>query len=492
MISFLLPFYIFLCADFIAGSTSSTVSLPYATFRGSTTGNVTQFLGMPFARASRSPSGSAGHTERHELWAKMSPAEIERSTGSSVCGPGVSLRVRRFIYGGGFEVGNPRDNDMKPLLERSIEPGEPILIVTPNYCVSALGYLAGKEVAAAGMSNLALRDLIFALEWVQRHISAFGGDPNRVVIGGVSAGSISSALSWLNNPQRSNKLFHGVFLQSGPAIPFPPLSAGQAGYDGLAAATKCSTSGDTLECLRRVPLDTLMAAVNTTADFESFRSLNLIRARMGMSGSYAKIPMLVAICDDEGTTDDEFVDYVHSKYLPSISDTEMAEFTRLYRRSLNTNLNPDSQQGSPFNTGTDNQPSLEYKRLAAFQGDYIMSAPRSFFAGAHRVDAECLGLVAQGRKSASDGPIWFSTSTTNGTVGIDVLLNFINTLDPNRPANESTGDTSVPWQTWTTPSSSGDSSLLMFTDTGIDVTANEFRKEVIEFLNGLRLEDATE
>jgi hypothetical protein len=32
----------------------------------------------------------------------------------------------------------------------------------------------------------------------------------------------------------------------------------------------------------------------------------------------------------------------------------------------------------------------------------------------------------------------------------------------------------------------------MFTDTGIDVTADEFRKEVIDFLNGLRLEDATE
>ncbi|KAJ7306695.1 carotenoid ester lipase precursor [Mycena albidolilacea] len=374
----------------------------------------------------------------------------ESSTGAA------KLPVFVFIYGGGFEVGNSRDNDMKPLLERSIERGELILIVMPNYRVSALGYLAGKEVAAAGKSNLALRNLIFALEWLQRHISAFGGDPNRVVTGGVSAGSISSALLWLNNPQRSNKLFHGVFLQSGPAIPFPPLSTGQAGYDRLAAATNCSTSGDTLECLRRVPLDTLMAAVNTTADFESFWSLNLIL-------------ILVAICDDEGT------------YLPSISDAEMAGFTRLYPA--------DPSQGSPFNTGTDTS-----------SRDYIMSAPRRFLLEHAALNVwGSLNKVGKATNSpigaahASDGPIRFSTSTKNGTVSIDVvLLNFINTLDPNRPANESTGDTSVSWQTWNTPSSSGDSSLLMFTDTGIDVTADVFRKEVIDFLNGLRLEDATE
>ncbi|KAJ7876489.1 hypothetical protein B0H14DRAFT_3436578 [Mycena olivaceomarginata] len=47
-----------------------------------------------------------------------------------------------------------------------------------------------------------------------------------------------------------------------------------------------------------------------------------------------------------------------------------------------------------------------------------------------------------GASHACDTPIWFTLAVPEG---IDSLLNFINTLDPNRPAKDSTSNISIPW-----------------------------------------------
>ncbi|KAF7342402.1 Carboxylic ester hydrolase [Mycena venus] len=521
-----------------AGLTSATiVPLPYGTFRGFTTGNLTQFLGLPFGQAPRFESprepavmhgvqnatsfGPACPQQKITtppgigVVANTYPAVSEECLTLDIFRPTVTnakLPVFVWIYGGGFEVGNSRDYDLTPVVERSIEIGEPILVVTANYRVNALGFLAGKEVAAAGISNLGLRDQKFALEWVQKHISAFGGDPNRVVLGGVSAGSISAAFLTLDNKQHSNTLFHGAFLQSGPAIPVHPLADGQTDYDGLVTATNCTASSDTLACLRRVPFDSLMAAVNNTANMFSYSSLNLAWAPridgdvieydpfVSISrGLYGKIPILAGMCDDEGTlfsfstlnvtTDAEFLEYVHSNYLSLTSKDQMAQLSRLFP--------DDPTQGSPFDTGTANQLTPEFKRLAAFQGDLIIASPRRFllehasstqnvWGWLNKVGKATNGPI--GAAHASDTPIWFTTGET--TVGIDALLNFINTLDPNCPTKYSTGNTSISWPKWNSPSSSGSSSLLTFSDTGINITADNFRSNAMDFLNNLRVEEA--
>ncbi|KAF7346721.1 Carboxylic ester hydrolase [Mycena sanguinolenta] len=188
----------------------------------------------------------------------------------------VKLPVLVWLYGGGWEVGNARDNDLTPAVERSIELGAPIVAVALNYRLNGLGFLAGKEVAAAGITNLGLRDQIFGLQWVQKYISAFGGDPEQVVLGGISAGSISTSYLTLNNNQNSNTLFRGVFLESGPPGRVGSVSDGQPYYDDLVAATDCSASPDTLGCLRQAPLDTFMAAVNATPNFFSYQAVNVV------------------------------------------------------------------------------------------------------------------------------------------------------------------------------------------------------------------------
>ena len=83
-------------------------------------------------------------------------------------------------------------NDGLPagLIANSQQRGrEGIIYVAFNYRLGAFGFISGPAVKqGGGVENAALYDQKFALEWVQRHISKFGGDPKRVTVAGESAG----------------------------------------------------------------------------------------------------------------------------------------------------------------------------------------------------------------------------------------------------------------------------------------------------------------
>lgn len=63
----------------------------------------------------------------------------------------------------------------------------PIVMVSINYRLGPFGFFSTRQMTAPG--NWAISDWIEALNWVQRYISFFGGDPNRVTIGGQSSGA---------------------------------------------------------------------------------------------------------------------------------------------------------------------------------------------------------------------------------------------------------------------------------------------------------------
>ena len=58
----------------------------------------------------------------------------------------------------------------------------------PTIKLGAFGFLSSNEVKDRGVLNAGLLDQEFGLQWVQKHIALFGGDPDRVTIGGESAG----------------------------------------------------------------------------------------------------------------------------------------------------------------------------------------------------------------------------------------------------------------------------------------------------------------
>ncbi|KAF6832413.1 carboxylesterase [Colletotrichum musicola] len=99
------------------------------------------------------------------------------------------LPVLVWIHGGSQAVtfGSAASGvcDMTKLVEDSSDLERPIVAVTVQYRLNIFAF--GDDDSPA---NLALRDQALALEWVQRHISGFGGDPTRVTLAGESAGAV--------------------------------------------------------------------------------------------------------------------------------------------------------------------------------------------------------------------------------------------------------------------------------------------------------------
>ena len=119
--------------------------------------------------------------------------------------PEARAPVLVWIHGGGLTIGNGADvsYDGTALAERGA------VVVTINYRLGALGYLAHPLLSAESehdaSGNFGTLDQVAALEWVQRNIASFGGDPDRVAIFGESAGS------WSVNQLMATPLARGLF-----------------------------------------------------------------------------------------------------------------------------------------------------------------------------------------------------------------------------------------------------------------------------------------
>lgn len=108
-------------------------------------------------------------------------------------------------------------------LSNSHYPPQGIVLVACNYRLAALGFLT---LPAAGIgANRGLLDQRMALRWVQRHIGAFGGDPDRVTLMGWSAGAASVGYQMqagtVGSAESSELLFHRAIMMSGaPSNPW--------------------------------------------------------------------------------------------------------------------------------------------------------------------------------------------------------------------------------------------------------------------------------
>ncbi|UYV78368.1 CES2 [Cordylochernes scorpioides] len=119
-----------------------------------------------------------------------------------------NMAVLIHFYGGSFEYGSTDlyENNPQYLAART-----DMVVVSFNYRLSSFGFLNLSRDGYNG--NLGLKDQIAALKWVNKHIELFGGDPKRVLLYGLSSGSISIAFLFSN--KENDNLFKRAFLQSG-------------------------------------------------------------------------------------------------------------------------------------------------------------------------------------------------------------------------------------------------------------------------------------
>jgi para-nitrobenzyl esterase len=146
------------------------------------------------------------------------------------------LPVLVYVFGGGFQNGDGSE----PRYDGESMARHGMVAVSINYRTNIFGFFVHPELTkesphhAAG--NYGLLDQVAALQWVQKNIAAFGGDPNRVTVAGESAGSIS--VSALMASPLSRGLMAGAIGESGAMTSsLPPQPLAEAEQNGLKFAT---------------------------------------------------------------------------------------------------------------------------------------------------------------------------------------------------------------------------------------------------------------
>src|SRR6187455_84151 len=165
------------------------------------------------------------------------------------------LPVLVYFYGGGNVAGDASE----PRYDGESMAKKGIVVITCNYRLNIFGFFSHPELSAESpykaSGNYGLLDQVAALQWVQKNIAAFGGDPKKVTIAGESAGSIS--VSYQMASPLSRKLIAGAIGESGALInpTLAPVPLEKAEATGTAFAAFVSAAD--LKALRAMPAEAL-------------------------------------------------------------------------------------------------------------------------------------------------------------------------------------------------------------------------------------------
>lgn len=173
----------------------------------------------------------------------------------------MSLPCLVWIHGGSFETGSSNDYNATKLVNFWRSQQSYALVVTLNYRLNVFGFLGSDQLRARddpsrSTGNYGMQDQRMALRWVQENIAAFGGDPEKVMLFGQSAGA-GSVSCHLAMPL-SKGLYSGALMESGGFAGWSAQSMQQKElwFGKLMNHSKCHT----VECLAALPADELLSA----------------------------------------------------------------------------------------------------------------------------------------------------------------------------------------------------------------------------------------
>ncbi len=292
------------------------VSVADGQIQGKKAGGVDEYLGLPYAAPPvgplrwRAPQPPA---HWHGIRAATSfaphcpqlPGVFGRASTSEDClylnvfAPAAhrhsGLPVMLWIHGGALVAGESDDYDPSALV------ADGVIVVTLNYRLGALGFLAHPALAGhpgGATGDYGLMDQQAALRWVQRNIRAFGGNPANVTIFGESAGG-QSVLLQLISPAARGLFARAIAESGGYALSPVPLAGAEAA--GRTFAAKAGCADQTAQCLRSLPVATILADQDPSGPTPDIDGLVLTEQPKTAfaSGDFSHVPVIDGSNHDE-------------------------------------------------------------------------------------------------------------------------------------------------------------------------------------------------
>ncbi len=268
----------------VATPNAETVITRYGAVRGALADGVTAFKGIPYAAPPLGdlrfqpplPPPCLDATLNAGSFGPVCP-QLEGGDGSFIgdedCltlnvwtlaalpAKGDVLPVLFFIHGGGNGLGSASESTAGSDIYdgAALALGGNAVVVTMEYRVGALGWIVNPTAAADGKpsGNFGLLDQIAALSWVRDNISGFGGDPNRVLVFGESAGALDTCMLLVSSAAAG--LFHAAVMESGGC---PGYSVDQVldTTQTLIENAGCGDDAAPLDCLRGLSAEAIIEA----------------------------------------------------------------------------------------------------------------------------------------------------------------------------------------------------------------------------------------
>ncbi|EPE10357.1 crystal protein [Ophiostoma piceae UAMH 11346] len=261
---------------------------------------------------------------------------------SSTNGTAVLRPVLFWMHGGGLSGGSGGDvmYDGGNFASRG-----DVVVVTINYRLATLGYLALDSEHGGLNGNYGLADQILALDWVHDNIASFGGDPGRITIAGQSAGA-ASVRAMMASPKAKGKFTAAMPMSNLGGLNYGKTyseyytieqGTNRTGLkiiektnctDGGANRTEGKSTADAIvDCLRAVPPKT-MAKLGTVARLLVIDGTYLVSDHLELNAinttaenTQAPYALLMGVMRDDGAP---FITYPSSKYTIATDDAYLA------------------------------------------------------------------------------------------------------------------------------------------------------------------------
>ncbi|KAF8579657.1 alpha/beta-hydrolase [Ramaria rubella] len=281
------------------------------------------------------------------------------------------------VIGGGFYAGTPQGFPMYDWVNQS----QSVIAVSMGYRVNLFGFLTSPSMAPTDL-NAGLLDQRAALEWVQRNIAMFGGDPEAVTIAGESAGGASTVMQVVAYGGAQRPPFARAISQSPGYGPTPTVAQSAEAFLNATTAAGCPSTGESaLDCLRNASLGALVSAVNHVpagmyAPVVSGPETILpeLPAALIRAGKFSVVDYIGGHCSNDGRTftdgtpttlltEQQLVAAVLKRW-PSLTNSTIDKMLELYPAPNVT--------GSPFDT--------EYDRTWVIEQDAVFGCMDWFLA----------------------------------------------------------------------------------------------------------------